>query len=122
RPPPRPLARLHAPADDACRGVQGRHRLRRPRPPPRRHRLAAPGEAGRLRPPRRARRDALALPLSPRYHAPRRHRRRDSMGSAMSLFDQLTPPEVAGPETAEDDPRLGRWLAAQRRLSEATRV
>src|SRR5690606_8383384 len=104
------------------RGAQGRHCLRRPRPPPRRRRLGITRQESRLRRPRRARCDALALPLPPRHHPPRRHRRKDGMGGAMSRFDPLTPPEVPAPETAEDDPRLGRWLAAQRQLTDATRV
>jgi formiminoglutamase len=33
----------------------------------------------------------------------------------------LTPPDVPTPDTAEDDPRLGRWLA-QRRSAEGARV
>lgn len=34
----------------------------------------------------------------------------------------LDPPSVAPPETAPDDPRLGRWLARGAELSEETRV
>src|SRR5690606_15164746 len=109
------------PANDAGRGAQGRHRLRRPRPPPRRRGLAPPRDEGRLRRPRRARRDALALPLPPGRDPPRRRRRRDGLGNAVNPLDHLVPPGLPAPETAEDDPRLGRWLAASRRLTDRTR-
>src|SRR5690606_16642843 len=110
------------PANDAGRGAQGRHRLRRPRPPPRRRGLAPPRDEGRLRRPRRARRDALALPLPPGRDPPRRRRRRDGLGNAVNPLDHLVPPGLPAPETAEDDPRLGRWLAASRRLTDRPRV
>src|SRR5690606_4321711 len=96
--------------------------LRRPSPPSRRRRLAAARKEGRLRRPRCARRYALALSLPPRRHAPRRHRRRNGVGGAMSVLERLTPPEVAAPETAEDDPRLGRWLSVNQRRDDGTRV
>jgi formiminoglutamase len=40
----------------------------------------------------------------------------------VTAFSPLIPPDVPAPETAEDDPRLGRWLAASRSLRDATRV
>lgn len=40
----------------------------------------------------------------------------------MNPLDHLVPPGLPAPETAEDDPRLGRWLAASRRLTDRTRV
>src|SRR5690606_35635933 len=89
---------------------------------PRRRGLAPPRDEGRLRRPRRARRDALALPLPPGRDPPRRRRRRDGLGNAVNPLDHLVPPGLPAPETAEDDPRLGRWLAANRRLTDRTRV
>ena len=38
------------------------------------------------------------------------------------MTSDLTPHTVAAPETASDDPRVGRWLAAQRVVTGSTRV
>ncbi|MDX1421250.1 MAG: formimidoylglutamase [Rubricoccaceae bacterium] len=40
----------------------------------------------------------------------------------MSLFNTFNPAGLDAPETAADDPRVGRWLAAQQALDDGTRV